>query len=137
MRVPDLSNGSHHSCWPHFEPPAPEHSHGNGRDGADGRDRFHRRRQGGPLMPGRGTPMGEKIVVLREFGTEMDAQFAATVLEANGIPARVLADTAGGALPSMALVFPVRLLVRESDAALARELLDTPADPSGEERESR
>jgi len=81
--------------------------------------------------------MGERIVVLREFGTEMDAQFAATVLEANGIPARVLADTAGGALPSMALVFPVRLLVRESDAALARELLDTPADPSGEERESR
>ena len=81
--------------------------------------------------------MGERIVVLREFGTEMDAQFAATVLEANGIPARVLADTAGGALPSMALVFPVRLLVRESDAALARELLDTPADPPGEERESR
>lgn len=73
--------------------------------------------------------MTEPIVLLREFGTEMDAQFAAAVLEANGIPARVIADTAGGALPSIAMLFPVRLLVRESDAVLARELLDTPVDP--------
>jgi hypothetical protein len=63
----------------------------------------------------------------------MEAQFAATVLEANGVPARVIADTAGGALPSMALVFPVRLLVRAIDADLARELLDTPADPPPDE----
>jgi hypothetical protein len=73
--------------------------------------------------------VADDIVVLREYGNEVEAQFAATVLEANGVPARVLADTAGGALPSMALVFPVRLLVRAVDADLARELLDTPADP--------
>jgi hypothetical protein len=73
--------------------------------------------------------VADDIVVLREYGNEMEAQFAATVLEANGVPARVVADTAGGALPSMALVFPVRLLVRALDADLARELLDTPADP--------
>ena len=77
--------------------------------------------------------MADDIVVLREFGNEVEAQFAATVLEANGVPARVVADTAGGALPSMALVFPVRLLVRALDAELARELLDTPADPPSEE----
>lgn len=77
--------------------------------------------------------MADDIVVLREYGNEVEAQFAATVLEANGVPARVLADTAGGALPSMALVFPVRLLVRALDADLARELLDTPADPPPEE----
>lgn len=77
--------------------------------------------------------MTDDIVVLREYGNEVEAQFAATVLEANGVPARVLADTAGGALPSMALVFPVRLLVRALDADLARELLDTPADPPPEE----
>ena len=77
--------------------------------------------------------MADDIVVLREYGNEVEAQFAATVLEANGVPARVLADTAGGALPSMALVFPVRLLVRALDADLARELLDTPADPPAEE----
>lgn len=70
----------------------------------------------------------DDIVVLREFGLEIEARFAATVLEANGVPAQVIADTAGGAFPSMAILFPVRLLVRAEDAALARELLDTPAD---------
>lgn len=69
------------------------------------------------------------VIVLRQFSTEVEARLAASVLEANGIPAQVIADTAGGTLPSIALIFPVRLLVRESDAELARELLDTPADP--------
>ncbi len=68
-------------------------------------------------------------MVLRKFSTEVEARLAAAVLEANGIPAEVHADTAGGALPSIALVFPIRLLVRASDAELARELLDTPAEP--------
>jgi hypothetical protein len=78
----------------------------------------------------------EEIVVLREFGTELDAQFAAAVLEANGIPARVAADTAGGALPSIAMLYPVRLLVRAGDESLARELLDTSADPPAEDDSS-
>lgn len=69
------------------------------------------------------------VVVLRKFSTEVEACLAASVLEANGIPAQVIADTAGGTLPSIALIFPVRLLVRASDADLARELLDTTADP--------
>ncbi|MEO5813799.1 MAG: DUF2007 domain-containing protein [Gemmatimonadaceae bacterium] len=77
--------------------------------------------------------MADDIVVLREYGNEAEAQFAATVLEANGIPARVLADTAGGAFPSMAVLFPIRLLVRAADADLARELLDTTADPPADE----
>ncbi len=77
--------------------------------------------------------MADDIVVLREYGNEVEAQFAATVLEANGIPARVMADTAGGAFPSMALLFPVRLLVRAADADLARELLDTTAEPPADE----
>lgn len=73
--------------------------------------------------------MTDDVIVLREYLSEWEARFAALALEANGIPAQVLADTAGGAYPSMALVFPVRLLVRAGDAALAREILDTPADP--------
>ncbi len=77
--------------------------------------------------------MADDIVVLRKYGNEVEAQFAATVLEANGIPARVMADTAGGAFPSMAVVFPIRLLVRAADADLARELLDTSAEPSTDE----
>jgi hypothetical protein len=69
------------------------------------------------------------VVVLRKYSNEAEARLDASVLEANGIPAEVSADTAGGALPSIALVFPVRLLVRADDAELARELLDTPAEP--------
>lgn len=81
--------------------------------------------------------MSEPIVVLRTYLNEMEANLAATILEANGIPAEVRADTAGGAIPSMALVYPVRLLVREEDAELAIEILDTPAESNpGDQTES-
>jgi hypothetical protein len=71
------------------------------------------------------------LVVLRRFGDELSARVAAMSLEANGIPAQVSADTAGVALPILAVGFPVRLIVRASDAAAARALLDTeaPAPP--------
>ena len=72
--------------------------------------------------------VSDEIVVLRKYANELDARLAATILEANGIPAQVLADTAGGAYPSLALLFPVRLLVHADDAADAAEILDTPAD---------
>ena len=78
--------------------------------------------------------MPDEIVVLRKYLDELEARLAAMVLEANGIPAQVLADTAGGAYPSMALAFPVRLLVRAEDAALAAEILDSDAEEgAGEE----
>ena len=72
--------------------------------------------------------MADELVVVRRYIDEISAQIDAMSLEANGVPAMVSADTAGGALPSMALVFPVRLLVRAEDATFARELLHTPAD---------
>ena len=72
--------------------------------------------------------MPDDVVVLREYHDEVSAQLDAMVLEANGIPARVMADTGGGMIPSMAMVFPVRLLVHADNVTLARELLDTPAD---------
>jgi hypothetical protein len=65
-------------------------------------------------------------VVLRTYGDELSARLDAAVLEANNIPSQVFADTAAGAYPSMALLWPVRLMVYAEDAALARELLDTP-----------
>jgi hypothetical protein len=74
--------------------------------------------------------MSDAIVVLRTYADELSAQLDASILDANGIAAQVLADTAAGAYPSMALLFPIRLLVRADDAALAREILDTPADPT-------
>lgn len=73
--------------------------------------------------------MSDDIVVLRTYANEFQARLEAAVLEANGVPARVSADTAGGAVPSMALLMPVRLLVLAEDAALAAEILDAPADP--------
>ncbi|MFN2564418.1 MAG: putative signal transducing protein [Gemmatimonadaceae bacterium] len=73
--------------------------------------------------------MRDDVVVLRQFSTEVEAQLAAAVLEANGVAAHVVADTAGGALPAIAVIFPVRLLVRARDADFARQLLDTPAEP--------
>lgn len=74
------------------------------------------------------------LVVVRKYTDELSAQVAAAALEANGIPARISADTAGGALPNLSIVFPVRLLVRVEDAALAREILDTPAEPPDPDR---
>lgn len=70
--------------------------------------------------------MSDESVVLRRYHDEMSAHLDAMVLEANGIPARVMADTGGGMIPSMAIVFPVRLLVHAENVELARELLDTP-----------
>jgi hypothetical protein len=72
---------------------------------------------------------GDELVVLRKFSDEISARVAALSLEANGIPAQVSADTAGGALPVLAVGFPVRLIVRAADADLARRLLDTDAPP--------
>jgi hypothetical protein len=76
--------------------------------------------------------MGD-IVVVRTYMSEPEARLAATVLEANGIPAHVMADTAGGALPSIALLFPIRLLVRAVDEELARDLLDSSIDDDMDE----
>ena len=80
--------------------------------------------------------MNDDLVVLRTYSNEAEANLAAAVLEANNIPARVVADTAGGAIPAIAIVFPVRLVVQAGDADLARELLDVPVDESDEEIES-
>lgn len=79
--------------------------------------------------------MSNEIVVLRTYGDELSAHLDAAVLEANGVPAQVSADTAGGTYPSMALLKPVRLLVHSEDAALAAEILDAPADPPPEDGE--
>lgn len=66
------------------------------------------------------------MVVIREYLNETEAHVARSVLEANEIPAVVLRDNAGGMLPSMHIMFPVRLAVRESDATRALHMLDAP-----------
>ena len=70
--------------------------------------------------------MGEAMAVIREYANESEAHVARSVLEAHDIPAAVLRDSAGGMLPSMHIIFPVRLAVREADIARALDILDAP-----------
>ena len=66
------------------------------------------------------------MMVIREYVNEMEAVVARSVLEAHHIPAVVLRDDAGGMLPSMHLLYPVRLAVRVGDATHALRILDAP-----------
>ncbi len=75
--------------------------------------------------------MGESMVVIRDYVNEMEALVARTVLEAHEIPAVVLRDDAGGMLPPMRMVFPVRLAVRAVDAQQALRILDAPFEDDG------
>lgn len=75
--------------------------------------------------------MGESMVVIREYVNEMEALVARSVLEAHEIPAIVMRDDAGGMLPSMWILFPARLAVRESDRDEALRILDAPFENGG------
>ncbi len=70
--------------------------------------------------------MGEAMTVIRQYLVEVEALVARSVLEAHDIPAVVLRDDAGGMLPVMHLLYPVRLAVRVQDAAQALRILDAP-----------
>ena len=70
--------------------------------------------------------MNDDITVIRTYSTEVEAQLAQAALAADGIPSIVLPDNAGGMLPVLQVLFPVRLAVRSEDAEAAREILDAP-----------
>lgn len=63
-------------------------------------------------------------VVLRTFSNEAEARIAAAALEAHGVPSHIQADNAGGALPAMSVLFPIRLIVRRDDAEFAATILE-------------
>jgi hypothetical protein len=77
--------------------------------------------------------MGEAMVVIREYVSEMEALVARSVLEAHQIPAVVLRDDAGGMLPAMRLIYPVRLAVPSADATQALRILDAPYEPDDDQ----
>ena len=52
------------------------------------------------------------------------------VLDANGIDSNLIRDDAGGMMPWLQWLHPIRLVVRETDSVEAVELLDTPPGPS-------
>jgi hypothetical protein len=64
--------------------------------------------------------------VIRTFANEVEAQVAQAVLDANGIDSYLIRDDAGGMMPWLQWLHPIRLVVRESDSVEAVQLLDTP-----------
>ncbi|MEP6571887.1 MAG: DUF2007 domain-containing protein [Gemmatimonadota bacterium] len=65
-----------------------------------------------------------ETAIVRTYANEAEAELARAVLEGNGIAAVVMRDSAGGMLPSMALISEVRLEVRAEDVDDAREILE-------------
>ncbi len=65
----------------------------------------------------------EGLFVIRTFANDLDAQLAEAVLEANGIEAIVVSDSAGGMMPYLNTIHPVRLMVQEADVELALQLI--------------
>jgi hypothetical protein len=78
--------------------------------------------------------MPENAFVVRTFQNSIEAEFARAVLDANGIASMLLRDNAGGMLPFLDVMHPVRLVVRQMDVDTAVRLLDATAatDPKPE-----
>jgi hypothetical protein len=70
------------------------------------------------------------LVVIHAFNNTQEAELAAGALDAAGIDAMIQADSGGGMRPHLAWAgVGYQILVREEDAAAAREILDLPAQP--------
>jgi len=79
---------------------------------------------------------GANLVVIQEYGSRVEADLAKCTLEDAGIDAMSQADTAGGMREHLAWSGAgFKILVREKDAAVARELLTKPAE-GGERSDS-
>lgn len=74
--------------------------------------------------------MSDELYVIRTFPNEVEASLAEAVLDANGIPSTLISDTAGGSMPWLNALHPVRLMVRKSDVETAVMLLDGEAPKS-------
>lgn len=65
----------------------------------------------------------DEIVIARSYSYRHEAKIGRSMLEANGIDAKIYSDDSGGEYPSLSSSNGVRLLVRRSDAEKARKLL--------------
>lgn len=74
-------------------------------------------------------PVGEdpevRLVIVRSFASEFEARLALSALENAGIAATVRTDNEGGLNPGLTFTRGVELLVREGDAAAARDVLSS------------
>jgi hypothetical protein len=62
--------------------------------------------------------------VIRTFPNIMEAELAQAALRAHGIASALLRDDAGGMMPWLHVLHPVRLVVREEDVTAAVRVLD-------------
>lgn len=70
-----------------------------------------------------------KLVVVQSYGSRPEADLAKGVLEDAGIQAMIQADTAGGMREHLAWSGAgFKILVREEDATVARDVLIPPAE---------
>ena len=70
-----------------------------------------------------------KLVVVQSYGTRPEADVAKSVLEDAGVSAMIQADTAGGMREHLAWSGAgFKILVREEDVAVARDLLTPPTE---------
>jgi hypothetical protein len=63
-------------------------------------------------------------VVVRVYTNELEAEMAASWLDAEGIPYEVLTDDAGGTLPNLLVTRGVKLVVDRANEERANEILD-------------
>ena len=70
-----------------------------------------------------------ELVTVARFFTHAEADIAKSALDAAEIESMISSDDAGGVRPGMDMGSPIRLMVRAEDAARAREVLETPAQP--------
>jgi hypothetical protein len=74
-----------------------------------------------------------KLVVVNRFASQVEADLAKSALESAGIDAMIQADRAGGMRDHLAWSgFGFKVLVREEDAAEARDVLHSPQEASAE-----
>ena len=72
-----------------------------------------------------------KLVVVDRFASQVEADLARSELESAGIDSMIQADRAGGMRDHLAWSgFGFKVLVREEDAATAREVLTPPREPN-------
>jgi hypothetical protein len=74
-------------------------------------------------------PCDTKLVVVQSFGTQFEADLAKGVLQEAGIQAMIQGDTAGRMREHLAWSGAgFKILVREDDAATARDVLASPIE---------
>jgi hypothetical protein len=72
----------------------------------------------------------DELFVIRTFWNDVEARLAESVLDANGIDCTIIADNAGGMLPYLNAMHPIRLVVKKVDVDTAIALLDSTSELS-------